>query len=131
MKDLGEKKKSILVVDDIPFTRNSLKELINKTDYAEVLAEASNGVDAINLYKELKPDLVIMDILMSDMGGIVAIEEIIKNDRKAVILAVSGLDKSNLIELAHKKGAKAFIKKPYKIDSLLKKIKELLTNSEI
>ncbi|KKK46321.1 MAG: Signal transduction response regulator, partial [Candidatus Lokiarchaeum sp. GC14_75] len=85
----------------------------------------------INLYKELKPDLVIMDILMSDMGGIVAIEEIIKNDRKAVILAVSGLDKSNLIELAHKKGAKAFIKKPYKIDSLLKKIKELLTNSEI
>jgi len=131
VKDLGEKKKSILVVDDIPFTRNSLKELINKTDYAEVLAEASNGVDAINLYKELKPDLVIMDILMSDMGGIVAIEEIIKNDRKAVILAVSGLDKSNLIELAHKKGAKAFIKKPYKIDSLLKKIKELLTNSEI
>ena len=131
MKDLGEKKKSILVVDDIPFTRNSLKELINKTDYAEVLAEASNGVDAINLYKELKPDLVIMDILMSDMGGIVAIEEIIKIDRKAVILAVSGLDKSNLIELAHKKGAKAFIKKPYKIDSLLKKIKELLTNSEI
>ena len=131
MKDLGEKKKSILVVDDIPFTRNSLKELINKTDWAEVLAEASNGVDAINLYKELKPDLVIMDILMSDMGGIVAIEKIIKIDRKAVILAVSGLDKSNLIELAHKKGAKAFIKKPYKIDLFLKKVKELLTNSEI
>ena len=131
MKDLGEKKKSILVVDDIPFTRNSLKELINKTDWAEVLAEASNGVDAINLYKELKPDLVIMDILMSDMGGIVAIEKIIKIDRKAVILAVSGLGKSNLIELAHEKGAKAFIKKPYKIDLFLKKVKELLTNSEI
>ncbi len=123
-----ETKKTILIVDDIPFTRNALKEIIKKTEFARILAEASNGPDAIRLYKELSPDLVIMDILMSDMGGIVAIEKILKINKKAVILAVSGYDKPNLEKLAFKKGAKAFIKKPYKIDFFLKKIKELLTD---
>ncbi len=131
MKNLEVKKKTILIVDDIPFTRNSLKEIINKTDYAEVLAEASNGLEAINLYKELNPDLVIMDILMSEMGGIIAIEEILKIDKNAVILAVSGLDNSNLKELAQEKGAKAFITKPYKIALFLTKIKELLAHTEL
>ena len=125
---MEEPKKTILIVDDIPFTRNSLKEIIKKTEFAKVLAEATNGPDAIRLYKELKPDLVIMDILMSDMGGIKAIEKILKLNKKAVILAVSGFDKPNLEKLALKKGAKAFIKKPYKIDFFLKKIEELLTN---
>ena len=123
-----ETKKTILIVDDIPFTRNSLKEIIKKTEFAKVLAEATNGADAIRLYKELKPDLVIMDILMSDMGGIKAIEKILKINKKALILAVSGFDKPNLEKLALKKGAKGFIKKPYKVDFFLKKIEELLTN---
>ena len=72
----------------------NFEEIDNNTEFAKVLSEFSNGVDAIHLYKAVKPDLVIMDILMSDMGCIVAIEEILKNDRKSVILAVSGLDKS-------------------------------------
>ena len=75
------KKKTILIVDDAQFVRNRIKKVIEKMDFAEVIGEASNGVDAISLYKDLKPDLVTMDLVMPNTDGIKAIEEIMKFEK--------------------------------------------------
>ena len=79
-------KKRILVTDDAAFTRTMLKKIINKTDYGEVIGEASNGNEAIELYKKLTPDLVTMDLVMPEKGGIETIEEILKFDKGATIV---------------------------------------------
>jgi len=101
-------KKKVLIVDDAAFTRNMLKNIINKIEQIEVIGEASNGVEAISLYKKLNPDLVTMDLVMPEKGGIEATEEILKINSKALIVVVSALGQEALVLEAAKKGAKDF-----------------------
>ena len=70
-------KKKILIVDDAQFTRTMLKNIITKIKNIEVCGEAANGNEAIKQYEKLKPDLVTMDLVMPEKGGIETIEEII------------------------------------------------------
>ena len=119
-------KKKILIVDDAAFVRNRLKKIVEKTDFAEVVGEASNGDDAVNLYKELKPDLVTMDLVMPNTGGIKAIEEIIKIDKNAKIVVISAIGQEMSIIEATEKGAKEYIKKPFKEDKVHDTIKRIL-----
>ena len=119
-------KKRILIVDDAAFTRNMLKNIINKTDYTEVVGEASNGDEAIVQYKKLKPDLVTMDLVMPEKGGIETIEEILKIDKNAVIVVVSALGQEALVLEAAKKGAKDFIQKPFKTEQIMEVLELVL-----
>ena len=68
--------KRVLVVDDAAFMRMMIKDILNKNGY-EVVGEAENGIIAIEKYKEVRPDLVTMDITMPEMDGIVAVKEIV------------------------------------------------------
>jgi len=115
---MTKNKKKILVVDDAQFTRNMLKKIINKTEIAEVIAEARNGVEAVSLYQELKPDLVTMDLVMPEQGGIETTEKILSFDPEAIIVIVSALGQEALVLEAAKKGAKDFIQKPFKADQI-------------
>lgn len=119
-------KKKILVVDDAAFTRNMLKKIINNTDYAEVVGEAGNGNIALDLYKKLKPDLVTMDLVMPEKGGIEATEDLISLDKSALIVVVSALGQEALVLEAAKKGAKDFIQKPFKKEQVLDVMKRIL-----
>jgi two-component system chemotaxis response regulator CheY len=119
-------KKRIMIVDDAMFTRNILKKIIDNTDYSEVVGEAANGNEAIELYKKLKPDLVTMDLVMPVKGGIETIEDIIKMDKTALIVVVSALGQEALVLEAAKKGAKDFIQKPFKNEQVLDVIKRIL-----
>lgn len=119
-------KKRILIVDDALFTRNMLKKIINKTDYGEVIGEASNGNEAISQYKKLKPDLVTMDLVMPEKGGIETIEDLLKIDKSAIIVVVSALGQEALVLEAAKKGAKDFIQKPFKDDQVLEIMERIL-----
>lgn len=119
-------KKRILIVDDALFTRNMLKKIINKTDYGEVIGEASNGNEAISQYKKLKPDLVTMDLVMPEKGGIETIEDLLKIDKSALIVVVSALGQEALVLEAAKKGAKDFIQKPFKDDQVLEIMERIL-----
>ncbi len=123
-------KKRILVVDDAAFTRNMLKKIIAKTDYTEVVGEASDGNEAIKLYKQLKPDLVTMDLVMPVKGGIETIEEIKKMDEDALIICVSALGQEALVLEAAKKGAKDFIQKPFKSDQVTEVLDRTLINNK-
>ncbi len=119
-------KKRILVVDDAQFTRNMLKKMINKIDYVEVIGEASNGNEGLKLYKELKPDLVTMDLVMPEKGGIEATENILKFDPEALIIIVSALGQEALVLEAAKKGAKDFIQKPFKAEQIIEVMERML-----
>ena len=119
-------KKKVLIVDDAAFTRNMLKNIINKIEKIEVIGEASNGVEAISLYKKLNPDLVTMDLVMPEKGGIEATEEILKINSKALIVVVSALGQEALVLEAAKKGAKDFIQKPFKTEQILEVMDRIL-----
>ena len=129
-------KKKVLIVDDAQFTRkfwrftsvkrNMLKNIINKIEQIEVIGEASNGVEAISLYKKLNPDLVTMDLVMPEKGGIEATEEILKINAKALIVVVSALGQEALVLEAAKKGAKDFIQKPFKTEQIIEVMDRIL-----
>ena len=123
---MSNSKKKILIVDDAQFTRNMLKNIINKSDYAEVIGEASNGEEAISMYKKLKPDLTTMDLVMPIRGGIESTEDILKMDPNAIIVVVSALGQEALVLEAAKKGAKDFIQKPFKPQQILEVIERIL-----
>jgi two-component system chemotaxis response regulator CheY len=115
----GNNRKRVMIVDDAGFTRAMLKNIINDTNYAEVIAEAQNGKEAISLYQKLKPDIVTMDLIMPEVGGLEAIDNILKIDKSASIIVVSAIGQQDLILEATRKGAKDFIRKPFKKDQVV------------
>ena len=123
-------KKRVMIVDDAAFTRNILKAIISKIELIEVVGEAANGVEAISLYKKLNPDLVTMDLVMPEKGGIEATEEILKINPSALIVVVSALGQEALVLEAAKKGAKDFIQKPFKSEQILEVMDRILKNKK-
>lgn len=124
-----KKKLSVLIVDDATFVRAKLKKVVEKMDFAEVVGEASNGDDAVSLYKDLKPDLVTMDLIMPKRDGIQAIEDIMAYDKDAKIIVISAMGQDLSIKEAVEKGAKEYIKKPFKDDEVYAIIERQIKNN--
>jgi two-component system chemotaxis response regulator CheY len=116
---------SILIVDDAIFMRKMIGDILKKEGY-EICGEAENGIEAIEKYKELKPDLVTMDIIMPDMSGIDAVQEIVKNDSKAKILMVSAMGQQSLVVEAIQKGAKDYVIKPFQPSRVIEAVERVL-----
>lgn len=111
--------KRILIVDDAVFMRVSLKTMLEKNGF-EVIGEAVNGLEAIEKYTNLKPDIVTMDITMPEMTGIEAVKAIKKIDSNAKVIMVSAMGQESLVKEAIINGAKGFIVKPFKEEYLIK-----------
>lgn len=120
----ADAKGTIIVVDDSKMSRSILKNILEEEGYS-VIAEASNGEEAIEAYKQNKADLITLDITMPKMDGIEALKNIVEFDPdvKAVMITAAG-QQSKLIE-ALKFGAKRFITKPFEKDEILKNINEV------
>ncbi len=115
----GERNVKVLTVDDSRVTLKILKKLLAGTEF-EVAGEARAGQDALALYKELKPDLVILDIVMPDMDGVQILEGIREIDPGAKVVMVSSLGTKEKVMECLEKGAKSFLMKPYEKEDLLK-----------
>ena len=115
----------VMVVDDALFMRNMLKDIFVRAGH-DVVAEAENGEIALDLYQELKPDLVTMDIVMPDMGGIDAVREIVKGDPGARILMCSAMGQQALVVEAIQAGAKDFVVKPFQPSRVLEAVQRVL-----
>jgi len=118
----------VLVVDDALFMRKMLSDILKKEGF-EVVGEADNGKDAIEKYKEIKPDLVTMDIVMPKMeeiDGIAAVREITKLDPQAKIIMVSAMGQHALVVEAIQAGAKDFIVKPFQPSRVVEAIRRVL-----
>ncbi len=117
----------ILVVDDAAFMRMMIKNILTKFGY-EVVGEAENGSIAAQMYAELKPDLVTMDITMPEMDGIEAVKSIRSIDPNAVIIMVSAMGQQAMVMEAIQAGAKDFIVKPFQQDRILQAIERVLSS---
>lgn len=113
--------KRVLVVDDAAFMRLSLKMLLEKLGF-DVVGEAENGLKAVQLYKQLKPDIVTMDLTMPEVGGIDAIKMIKAIDKEARIIVISSMGHEILVREAIIAGAISFIVKPFKEDTVSKQL---------
>ena len=109
----------ILVVDDAMFMRTMIKNLLKSNAEFEVIGEAENGVEAIQKYKELQPDIVTLDITMPEMDGLEALKEIIKIDSSAKVVICSAMGQKGMVLDAIKGGAKDFIVKPFQADRVI------------
>jgi len=117
--------KKVLIVDDAIFMRNMIKEIFASGGF-EVIGEAQNGLEAVEKYKELKPDLTTMDIVMPFKSGIEATREIVKQDSNAVIIMCSALGQESLVMEAIEAGASDFIVKPFRAEDVLSVVKKVL-----
>lgn len=102
----------VLVTDDAAFMRMQLKNILTGLGH-EVVGEAENGKVSVELYEELRPDLVTMDITMPEMNGVEAVKEIKKIDNNAKIIMCSAMGQQGMVVEAIQSGAKDFIVKPF------------------
>jgi two-component system chemotaxis response regulator CheY len=119
----------ILLVEDSESTRRALKTVLKYHDN-EVIAEAVDGEQAVALYKELLPDLVLMDIAMPKKHGIDAIQEILAINNGAKIIAITALYSEEKKEEILKAGAKALVLKPFDVPTLIKTIQNVTSNEK-
>ena len=109
--------KKVLICDDALVMRMVIKKEIEKLGF-EVVAEASDGEEAAELYKEYKPDITTMDITMPKKSGIVALQEIMAFDKNAKVVMVSAMGQEEWVKQSIIAGAKNFIVKPFTPDKL-------------
>lgn len=107
----------ILIGDDSILARKQLKDFISACG-SPIFLEASNGQDAIDLYKKESPDLVFLDIVMPVKDGNAAIREIVDFDKDADIIVVSSVGTQSQLRTAIEGGAKDFIQKPLNADQI-------------
>jgi len=116
--------KRVLVVDDTLFMRVKLKALLQSLGY-DVIGEASNGQEAIDQFRLLKPDITTLDITMPEMDGLTALRQIRALDPNATIVMISALGQETMVVDAIRAGARHFIVKPFedaKVKEVLEKI---------
>ena len=117
--------KRVLVVDDAIFMRNIIKDIFASGGF-EVVGEAANGLEAVAKFKELKPDLTTMDLVMPFKNGIEATRENLKVDGKAVVVMCSALGQEAMVMEAIEAGAVDFIVKPPRAEDVLAVVKKVL-----
>jgi two-component system chemotaxis response regulator CheY len=115
----------VLIVDDLAFIKLIIRDTLEKTGF-EVAGEAANGLEAVEMYKRLSPDVVLMDITMPRMDGIQALSRIMEMDSNAKVIMCSALGQQKLIIQSIQLGAKDFIVKPFKPERIIGAIKKVL-----
>ncbi len=115
----------ILIADDLSFMRMIQKEILSQRGYV-VVGEASNGIEAVEKFRSLQPDIVLLDITMPQMNGLEAMRKIFSIDPHARVIMCSALGQQNLIVEAIRAGVKDFIVKPFKPERMLSAIEKAL-----
>ena len=115
----------ILIVDDSKTSRKFLKNMLTGAGY-EVVAEAVDGIDGVEKYKEYKPDVVTMDITMPNLDGIDAVTQIMRIDPDANIIMVTAAGQKNNVVEAIKRGAVDFVQKPFEAETIVDVIKKAM-----
>ncbi len=112
----------LVIVDDAPFIREVIRHTLNNTGI-EVIGEAQDGEDAIEVVRQLKPQVVLMDLVMPRKSGIEATKEIIAEHPDIKVVACSTLDQETMVMRVLEAGACNYIVKPFNREDLLKAIR--------
>jgi two-component system chemotaxis response regulator CheY len=116
---------TVLVCDDAVFMRTMISDILTQAGL-EVVGEADSGTQAVEKYRQLRPDLVTMDIIMPDMGGIDAVRAITEFDPEARVLMCSAMGQQALVAEAIQAGAKDFVVKPFQPSRVLEAVQRVL-----
>jgi two-component system chemotaxis response regulator CheY len=116
---------TVLVCDDAVFMRTMVSDILSQAGFT-VVGEAENGKQAVEKYQQLKPDLVTMDIIMPEMGGIEAVKKITQMDPSARILMCSAMGQQALVQEALQAGARDFVVKPFQPSRVLEAVQRVL-----
>ena len=117
--------RSVIIADDSEFMRNLLREILEEDH--EILGEAENGVEAVDLYEEKDPDLVMMDIVMPIRDGIDATAEIKDDDPNASVIMCTSVGQEEKMKEAIRAGADGYITKPFQKPSVIEAIDDVVT----
>ena len=116
--------RKILVVDDAKVIRMVIKQILTRHGFL-VAGEAGNGREALEKYKELRPDAVTMDIVMPEMDGIQGLKEIIAFDKQAKVIMISAIDQRDSLTDAIRNGAADYVVKPFEDDRMVTALKNI------
>jgi two-component system chemotaxis response regulator CheY len=123
-------KLNVLIVDDAPFIREVLRHILTKSGH-KVVGEAEDGEEAVLKAQELRPDLVIMDIVMPRKSGVQATKEIAVLLPQAKIIACSTVDQDTMLMKVMEAGAHDFIKKPFNAKEVIGIIEKVFAKQEV
>lgn len=118
---------TVLIIDDAKFMRMTLGKIFEKHHF-EVVGTAENGEQGVELYKELHPDIVTLDITMPVMDGLTALKEIIAYDPHANVVMCSAMGQQRLVVEAIELGAKDFIVKPFEEERVIQIVKSIVND---
>ena len=114
----------VLIVDDSHFMRNLLTQILEGE--FDILGEASNGAEAVKMYKEQEPDIVMMDVVMPKCNGIKATAAIKKLDPSTRVIMCTSVGQREKMKLAVKAGADGYVTKPFEEESVMKALKDVV-----
>ena len=117
--------RTVLICDDALFMRTMVSDILTQAGF-QVVGQVETGQQAVEKYFELRPDLVTMDIVMPEMGGIDAVREITRQDPAARILMCSAMGQQALVTEAMQAGAKDFVVKPFQPSRVLEAVNRVL-----
>lgn len=115
----------ILIVDDAEFLRVRISKMLLGDGFEVV--EAGNGAQAVTVYQQEKPDLVLMDVTMPEMDGLAALKEIRQIDTRAKVIMLTALGQESIVLDAIKSGARDFVVKPFERERVITAIHKLLS----
>ena len=115
----------VLIADDASFMRQMIRDIIDSEGY-EVVGEATDGLEVVETYQKLHPELVMLDIVMPKCSGIDALRRILAADRNARVVMCSALGQESLVQEALQAGARGFIVKPFKPDAVVATLRKVL-----
>ncbi len=116
--------KKILIVDDAKVIRKVIRQVLIRHGF-HIAGEAENGREALEKYKELRPDAVTMDIIMPDVDGIQGLKDIIAFDKNAKVIMISAIDQRDALKEAIRHGASDYVVKPFEDDRMITALKSI------
>ncbi len=120
---------NFLIVDDSDFSRSSISKMLNDSRF-NIVGEASNAKEAIDILKERSVDLAIVDVVMPDVSGIELADYITENFDHIAIIMISSLGQESIVIDSISAGASDYIQKPFKKEDLLTSVEKILSSRE-
>lgn len=124
------KTQGVLIVDDQRIMRLVLNSILTETGI-KVLGQASNGLEALELYSQLKPMVVLLDLLMPVMDGFTTMEKLLTYDPKANIVICSSMQHKFYVSRALKQGAKDFVVKPFRKEQVCAAVNKVMVGATL
>ena len=116
---------NIMIADDSDAIRLVLKDILSIGDHT-VTGEAKDGAEAVEIFQQLNPDLLLLDLAMPKKDGLAVVKEIIAQNPSAKIILITASDDQKIIQQCLDSGARSFISKPFDFNNVLKAISDIL-----